>query len=565
MSSAQLCILYFLLILRVFLEQMAEQPSGEIPSDIFNVALALVGILLLQRLLSIVSDTGNSILRQESWVKISEAVMAKLPNVPYEFFEDNNFQAEYGITIRESAFRLFSLVEALTSTGMNLIAVISIAAILFLTAPILTLLLLSVSVPAILIESRFSRASLALQAATSPDLLRIQLLSSWQIDALWQRDLRTYHSSVLHDEYVELTNRYLNKLKRLTWRFQRARFFAATIEIIGIAFALIIALESLASGRLSFVDLGILVPSLFLLISNTQVFSFQLRSLTEALGYAAKLFQFLEMPFAEAKQSSLEKPEETESSIQEININSVTYTYPNSPAPALDAVTCTFERGITAIVGPNSSGKSTLVKLLSDLIVPTSGAITAIVDSGEVYPLQKIPKATLFQDPSHFYLTVRQIVTMQHTDNFDSEERVKGALQAAGLLEFVTALPQGIDTVVGAGFGGATDLSGGQWQRLALARLLYHDSPILILDEPNASLDFEGEKSIFANFDELAKEKIVVFTTHRYDTIKHANKIVILNNGKIEDVGTHAELLSRASANWYLLMYHAKSVSTGET
>lgn len=544
---------------------MAEQPSGEIPSDIFNVALALVGILLLQRLLSIVSDTGNSILRQESWVKISEAVMAKLPNVPYEFFEDNNFQAEYGITIRESAFRLFSLVEALTSTGMNLIAVISIAAILFLTAPILTLLLLSVSVPAILIESRFSRASLALQAATSPDLLRIQLLSSWQIDALWQRDLRTYHSSVLHDEYVELTNRYLNKLKRLTWRFQRARFFAATIEIIGIAFALIIALESLASGRLSFVDLGILVPSLFLLISNTQVFSFQLRSLTEALGYAAKLFQFLEMPFAEAKQSSLEKPEETESSIQEININSVTYTYPNSPAPALDAVTCTFERGITAIVGPNSSGKSTLVKLLSDLIVPTSGAITAIVDSGEVYPLQKIPKATLFQDPSHFYLTVRQIVTMQHTDNFDSEERVKGALQAAGLLEFVTALPQGIDTVVGAGFGGATDLSGGQWQRLALARLLYHDSPILILDEPNASLDFEGEKSIFANFDELAKEKIVVFTTHRYDTIKHANKIVILNNGKIEDVGTHAELLSRASANWYLLMYHAKSVSTGET
>src|SRR5207237_3383659 len=106
----------------------------------------------------------------------------------------------------------------------------------------------------------------------------------------------------------------------------------------------------------------------------------------------------------------------------------------------------------------------------------------------------------------------------------------------------VRGLPDGLSTVVGAGFGGVTDLSGGQWQRLALARLLYHDAPLIVLDEPSASLDPVGERQIFALLSSLAHEKVILFTTHRYDTIRQAETIVVLEGGKIAEIGTHEEL-----------------------
>jgi ATP-binding cassette, subfamily B, bacterial len=116
----------------------------------------------------------------------------------------------------------------------------------------------------------------------------------------------------------------------------------------------------------------------------------------------------------------------------------------------------------------------------------------------------------------------------------------------------VQTLPNGVDTVVGAGFGGIADLSGGQWQRLALARLIYHDAPLIILDEPSASLDPLGERQIFELLTRLAQDKIILFTTHRYDTIRRANTILVLVDGKVAEVGTPEELERKAGAFWSL-------------
>ncbi|MFL5617157.1 MAG: ATP-binding cassette domain-containing protein [Gemmatimonadaceae bacterium] len=234
-------------------------------------------------------------------------------------------------------------------------------------------------------------------------------------------------------------------------------------------------------------------------------------------------------------------------------LQGVNYHYPHSRKVALTDVSYTFGTGTTAIVGPNGAGKSTLVKLLTGLLAPTSGAILARRSDGTCVPAEQLPKAVLFQEPSHLHLTVRQNVTMRYERTRDEDVRVHHALELSGLREVVADLPDGLDTLVGAGFGGRVDLSGGQWQRLALARLIYQDAPVMILDEPVASLDPEGERAVFELFAKR-QHRIIIFTTHRYDSIPPDTPIVVLVDSRITEAGTHEQLLQRQQDYWSLYM-----------
>src|SRR5215213_4224643 len=236
-----------------------------------------------------------------------------------------------------------------------------------------------------------------------------------------------------------------------------------------------------------------------------------------------------------------------------LHLQGVSYRYPQSQKVALDDVSYTFRTGTTAIVGPNGAGKSTLVKLVTGLLAPTAGAIHAQQADGACLPSEQLPKAVLFQEPSHLYVTVRQNVTMRYERAPDEDARIHHALELAGLGTVVAGLPDGLDTLIGAGFGGRVDLSGGQWQRLALARLIYQEAPVMILDEPVASLDPEGERAVFELFAEL-RDRIIIFTTHRYDSIPSDTPIVVLVDGRITEAGTHEQLLQRQRDYWSLYM-----------
>jgi ABC-type multidrug transport system ATPase subunit len=243
------------------------------------------------------------------------------------------------------------------------------------------------------------------------------------------------------------------------------------------------------------------------------------------------------------------------SKVLAVDLQAVSYRYPRSNKGALSEISYTFPTGTTAIVGPNGAGKSTLVKLLTGLLTPTRGSIGVQLLDGTCLPPEQADKAALFQEPSHLYLTIRQNVTMRFERTPGEDARIHDALELAGLSGVVEGLPDGIDTLVGAGFGGQLDLSGGQWQRLALARLIYQDASVMILDEPVASLDPEGERAVFELFAQMNRAKIIIFTTHRYDSIPRGTTIVVLVDGRIAEIGTHEELIQRQRQYWSLWTY----------
>jgi ATP-binding cassette subfamily B protein len=545
-----------LLVLHQMLQDITG-PGGTVhfTGDVTRDGIGLVALLLIQRMGIIIRDGSSTILRQEAWVTISKQIMQKLPSVPYSLFENNAFQARYGLVIREAAQRSITLVDSLLSTAPILFGLLALAVTLFTLAPLMVIAIIVIAIPAVFTERRLSNAMYDLQEHSAPSQLRMDVLTNMQVDANFQRDVRVYQSDLVPREYARLASAYLAELKRLTARFLGLRSGAALAQVIGLSLALLAAFALISRGQISLASLAVLVPGVALLSGMLGSFIYQYRSLRESLTYAQTLFDFLATPFddPDVVASTVAVPEPSPR-LAAIRLQNVSYTYPQTQKTALSGISCEFKPGLTAIVGTNGVGKSTLVKLLSGINDPSTGKLHAVGITGEELPLTTWSKAVLFQDSAHFPFSIRHNVTMRFERREGEEQRIREALHLAGLSEVIDGLPDGLDTVVGAGFGGVTDLSGGQWQRLALARLLYHDVPLIILDEPSASLDPVGERQIFELLSTMAREKIIIFATHRYDTIRKADMIAVLVDGCLAEMGTHDELERNAREFWSLYL-----------
>src|SRR6266536_4843271 len=241
----------FILLLQRLLLQITTGGAMQITPSVVQLGIALLALLLLQRLGIIVRDASSTILRQEAWVVISKRIMQKLPAVPYPLFEKNAFQARYGLVIREAAQRSITLVDSLLSTAPIFFGLLGLAITLLAIAPLLVLAMVAISIPASLVERRLSRAMYELQEHNAPNQLRMEALTNMQVDASWQRDVRVYQSDIIASEHAWLAETYLTDLKRLTARFAGLRTMAALVQGLGIALALTALFAIISRGQIS--------------------------------------------------------------------------------------------------------------------------------------------------------------------------------------------------------------------------------------------------------------------------------------------------------------------------
>jgi ATP-binding cassette subfamily B protein len=227
----------------------------------------------------------------------------------------------------------------------------------------------------------------------------------------------------------------------------------------------------------------------------------------------------------------------------------VTYRYPGSEHDALTDLSLEIRAGETiAIVGENGAGKTTLVKMLARLYDPDSGSIT--VDGRDLRELDaeswRRHIAIIFQDFIQYYLTAAENIGFGQIDALDDARRIQAAAELGGADTVIARFPQGFRTVLGRWFDQGMQISGGEWQRIALARAFMRDAPILVLDEPTASLDARAESELFGHLRELTRDRIVLLISHRFSTVKMADRIYVLDGGRIVESGDHDELMRGA-------------------
>jgi ATP-binding cassette subfamily B protein len=263
--------------------------------------------------------------------------------------------------------------------------------------------------------------------------------------------------------------------------------------------------------------------------------------------YVTTLFEFLEyQPEIVSPPNPQPLEATTEARGLDIEFRNVTFTYPGKNEAALKNVSFTIRAGeAIALVGRNGAGKTTFVKLLTRLYDPDEGEILVGGRNIKEYDLKDLRQqiGVIFQDYVTYFMSARENIGVGHVSEIDNYELVSSAASKSGASSVIEKLPDGYETMLGRWFNKGTQLSGGEWQKIALARAFMRDARILILDEPTSSLDAQAEYEVFARFRLLTQGKTAIFISHRFSTVRLADRIFVLENGEIIENGSHQELV----------------------
>jgi ATP-binding cassette subfamily B protein len=276
----------------------------------------------------------------------------------------------------------------------------------------------------------------------------------------------------------------------------------------------------------------------------------------ESLLYMRNLFEFLELP-----SRNLDEGDEWRGPINSIEFERVSFRYPLTERHVLSGVSFAVNRGqALALVGENGAGKTTVVKLVTRLFEPTAGRILLNgIDAARFSPRSvQREMSIIFQDFGQYQMTARENIALSRTDKLHEDAAIHTAGEKSGAVEVVNDLPDRYETMLGRLFPGGRQLSGGQWQRLALARLYFRPASVQIFDEPTAALDARAEAAMIDRLREHGRDRITLLISHRFSTVRLAERIVVLHEGGVVESGSHEELLAQRGVYAKLFQLQAR-------
>lgn len=479
--------------------------------------------------------------------QIRSEIIRKALTLDLAFFEHPDFYDRLQNARREGGYKPVELINDTFQIVQSMITLISFAALMLRFSPWLVLILLATSIPAFIAETRFSEQGFRLLTRRAPETRQINYLSRLLTEDTAAKEIKLFNlGSTLLKRYKTLFDKFFQEDKSLAVRRALVGFSLGLVATLGFYGSYAWIVWRTVQGMISLGDM-----TLYLSIFRQGQSTFQ--SILAGIGniyennlFMAHYFEFLEL---KPQMQIAEPPKKLTASLTRgIEFRGVGFRYPESDEWVLRGIDLKILPGEKiALVGHNGAGKTTLVKLLSRLYDPTEGTILIDgTDIRELDPLdlrQKI--GVIFQDFVRYHLPVSENIGFGQIEAADRMDKIIDSARKSGADAMIGNLPQGYQTMLGRWFHGGHELSLGQWQRVALARAFMRDAEILVLDEPTASLDAQTEYEIFQHFKELTDGKMAILISHRFSTVRMADRIVVIERGRVAENGSHEELLRR--------------------
>ncbi|HVC25292.1 MAG TPA: ABC transporter ATP-binding protein [Acidimicrobiales bacterium] len=550
-----------LLIGRELLKYLLGLHAGEGLGGAVPDVLVLSGAVAVVSLANVVRFEYQQLLGELVSRHALERVIRVGSRVDLLSFESSQYHDRLRRAMFNASVRPLQLTTGVLSIIGSALGVLAIGATLLSIQPLLAVLAAVAIVPVWIMTLRAGRALYKFGFAQTARDRRRNYLEMLLTQKEAAKEVRGYELA----GHLEATYRHLYELRIADLRtLIRGRMrqgvlgAVATSALSGGTLGFLIWL--VASHRLSLASAGTAAGGLLLLGTQLQGLVSGVGALYESALFVQDFVSFLEL--GSATPAGVAPAGETFGDFTVLEADRVSFTYPTGTAPALSDVSMQIRRGdVVALVGENGSGKSTLAKILAGLYPPASGSVRWDGrDLGNVDPAElRSRTAVLFQDFVHFQMTALQNISMGRWQRIDDREGAELAARRAEADPFLRDLPSGYDTQLGPEFFGGVDLSGGQWQRMALARAFFRDAALVILDEPTASLDPRSEAQLFGAVRELYAGRSVLLITHRMASVRHADFIYVLDGGRVAEEGTHEGLMARGGLYSELFNLQASS------
>ncbi|KAF1687939.1 ABC transporter ATP-binding protein [Pseudoxanthomonas broegbernensis] len=519
--------------------------EGRLDSLLWLLGLELVlavGSDLLGRLVSYADGLLSELFTNASSVRLMEHAAT----LDLEDFEDPDLQDKLDRARRQTMSRM-NLMSQLFGQLQDAITVVSFGIGLLVYAPWLIGLLAVALVPAFVGEAHFNALGYSLNHQWTPERRQLEYLRQTGASVETAKEVKIFNlHRFLIDRYRVLADRFYLANRALA---RRRALWGAALTALG-TLGYYVAYGYIAwrtvKGDFSIGDLTFLAGSFRRL---RQLLEGLLVGFSQVAGqalYLDDLFSFFEIePEIASRPGALPVPRPIERGFAFENVG---FRYPGAEHWALRGLEFELRAGeVLALVGENGAGKTTLVKLLARLYDPDEGRI--LLDGRDLrdYDLDDLRANTgvIFQDFVRYHLSAGENIGVGRVEAMDDDARVHGAARRAMADEVIDALPQGYEQLIGRRFKTGVDLSGGQWQKIAIARAYMRDAQVMILDEPTAALDARSEFEVFQRFKELSHRRTAVLISHRFSSVRMADRILVLAGGRVEASGTHTELMAQ--------------------
>ncbi len=519
------------------------------PREVFAQVLPLIILAGVATILNSLSQSLTELVNTAHSQKVTDymqgIIHAKSVEADLEYYENATYHDALQRAQQEAPYRPPQILNRLAQVGQNAISLVAMVGLLVSLHWGIIGILLVATLPAVLVRTRFSKIIYNWQRRRT-QLERQSVYLGWMLtNEQFAKEVRLFDlGGWFSQEYRQIRHQlYKEKLgisSKRTLAFFLSQAFAGALVFSVFGY---IIYQTIA-GVLLLGDLVLYYQALQRGQNNLRLTLSNFSGLYEDNLFLANLYEFLDL---KPKVIDPEQPKLMPPKIKQgIEFKNVNFSYADSARQALKDINLTIKPGETiALVGENGSGKTTLIKLLCRLYDPTSGSISVDGVDLKLFKIADLRRqvSVIFQDYAKYHFSAEENIRLGDIEVPPQAKDIYQAAMKSGAHDVINKLPQGYDTILGKLFDSGEELSIGQWQKVALARAFLRDSQVIVLDEPTSAMDPKAEYEIFKKFRELIKDQSAVLITHRLSTVKMADRIYVMDGGKIIESGTHDELM----------------------